>query len=160
MSVNGIPELSTQRCGEEIARMRTVRRLSRARLVARIGTEIEEDDPCADSISESWLKRLETGVLVKLPRPTLEAICRALRCTPRERARVLLLADRSALAGDDAPDAVAEALAFVTLRLHEQAHAVMADLIGQRRASELTEAEIMEITATALELLARRTQRK
>lgn len=160
MASYGIPELSTQRCGEEIARLRNIRNMSRARLVARISTEIDEDDPSADSISESWLKRLENGVLVKLPRTTLDAICRALRCTPRERARVLLLADRSALATEETPDAVAETLNYVTLRLHEQAHAVMADLIGQRRAADLDESEIFEMTATALEMLARHAQRK
>jgi len=86
MATDGTPEAAAKRCGEEIARLRTCRRWSRAQLVIRLYDELATDDPNYDSISETWLARLENGRMVKVPRQTIEALCRALRCTSRERA--------------------------------------------------------------------------
>jgi hypothetical protein len=153
MATNGTPELATQRCGAEIARLRTSRNWSRAKLIARLFDELEPDDPAFDHVSEAWLKRLENGHMVKVPRQTAEVICRALRCTPRERARLLLYADRNVLTAGDVPDTVAEALTYVLDRLYAETHEILADVIGQRRATDLDEGELFELTATALDLV-------
>ena len=160
MATDGTPEPAAKRCGEAIARLRTLRRWSRAQLVIRLYDELAPDDPNYNSISETWLARLENGRMVKVPRQTVEALCRALRCTPQERATVLLHADRSVLAEHEGtPDATAEALTYVMDRLYHEAYEVFAMVIGQRPSTALDETELLEVTATALDLLVAR-QRK
>lgn len=162
MAADGTPEPAAKRCGEAIARLRTLRRWSRAQLVVRLYNEITPDDPCYESISETWLARLENGRMVKVPRQTIEALCRALRCTSQERSWVLLCADRSVLAEADAePTPVAELLTYAMERLYSEAHEALALMIGQRDAVTLNEQELLEVTAAALEtLLARQHARQ
>jgi transcriptional regulator with XRE-family HTH domain len=113
MAADGTPELAARRCGAAIARLRTSRNWSRAKLIARFYDQIAPSHLTNDRIGESWLARLEQGRVVKISRHTVEALCRALDCTPRERAQVLLLADRNALGGaDEAPSSVAETLTY------------------------------------------------
>lgn len=158
MAADGTPEPAAKRCGEAIARIRTLRRWSRAQLVVRLYNEITPEDPSYESISETWLARLENGRMVKVPRQTIEALCRALRCSPQERAWVLLCADRSVLAEHDAePNPVAELLTYTMERLYSEAHEALAAMMAERRAVALDEQEMLEVTAAALEtLLARR----
>ncbi len=158
MAADGTPEPAAKRCGEAIARLRTLRRWSRAQLVVRLYNEISPDDPNYDSISETWLARLENGRMVKVPRQTIEALCRALRCSSQERAWVLLCADRSVVATrDEEPSPVAELLTYAMERLYAEAHESLAAMIGARPADALDEQELFELTAAALEtVLARR----
>src|SRR5262245_47184881 len=160
MATDGTPEPAAKRCGEAIARLRTARRWSRAHLVIRLYDELSPDDPCYDSISETWLARLENGRMVKVPRQTVEALCRALRCTPRERAHVLLHADRCALTdAEHIPTASAELLAYVMDRLYNEARDMLSTLLDQRSPASLDDVEAFELTATALDtLIARRTR--
>jgi transcriptional regulator with XRE-family HTH domain len=162
MATDGTPEMAAKRCGEAIARLRTMRRWSRAQLLIRLYDELTPDDPNYDSVSETWLARLENGRMVKVPRQTVEALCRALRCTPQQRAWVLLCADRNVLAEDiSEPTEVAEVLTYAMDRLYCEAYEALRGLIGQRDVSELDDVEIFEVTATALNLLlSRRTQRQ
>lgn len=162
MATDGTPEMAAKRCGEAIARLRTMRRWSRAQLVIRLYDELTPDDPSYESVSETWLARLENGRMVKVPRQTVEALCRALRCSSQERAWVLLCTDRNVLAEDiSEPTEVAEVLTYAMDRLYNEAFEALRGLIGQRDASELDEVEIFEVTATALNLLlARRSQRE
>lgn len=158
MAADGTPEPAAKRCGEAIARIRTSRRWSRAQLVVRLYNEITPEDPSYESISETWLARLENGRMVKVPRQTIEALCRALRCTAQERAWVLLCADRSVLAEADAePNPVAELLTYTMDRLYSEAHEALAAMMREREIGALDEQEMLEVTAAALEtLLARR----
>jgi transcriptional regulator with XRE-family HTH domain len=161
MATDGTPEMAAKRCGEAIARLRTLRRWSRAQLVIRLYDELTPDDPSYDSISETWLARLENGRMVKVPRTTVEALCRALRCTSQQRAWVLLCADRNVLAEDiSEPTEVAEVLTYAMDRLYNEAYEALRGLIGQRDASELDDVEIFEVTATALNLLLERRTRR
>lgn len=153
MPAYGTPEQAARRCGAEIARLRTRRNWSRAKLIARLYDELGPDDPNFDTISESWLKRLENGHVVKVPRQTIEALCRALQCTPREHARLLLYADRNGLVGAADPDQVSELLHYTMLRISADAHDILSSLIGQRRAADLDDQEYLELTKTALELV-------
>jgi transcriptional regulator with XRE-family HTH domain len=161
MSCEGIPELSTRRLGEEVARLRNTRNWSRAKLIVRLYDVLDADDPTLDHISESWLKRLENGHTVKMPRQTVEVLCQALHCTAKERARLLLYADRSIFVDcNGAPDAVAEALNYMIDRLYTETGEILAGLIGQRRAADLDEQELFELTATVLELVIKRRRRQ
>ncbi|MGH2514725.1 MAG: helix-turn-helix domain-containing protein [Ktedonobacterales bacterium] len=162
MAADGTPEPAAKRCGEAIARIRTQRRWSRAQLVVRLYNEITSEDPSYESISETWLARLENGRMVKVPRQTIEALCRALRCTAQERSWVLLCADRSVLAGSDAePNPVAELLTYTMERIYSEAHEALVAMMAQRAAVALDEQEMLEVTAAALEtLLARRHARQ
>ena len=161
MATDGTPEPAAKRCGEAIARLRTARRWSRAHLVIRLYDELSPDDPCYDSISETWLARLENGRMVKVPRQTVEALCRALRCTPRERAHVLLHADRCALADTEgAPTATAELLAYVMDRLYNETHEMLGALLNQRSPASLDDVEVFELAATALDALIARRNRQ
>ena len=161
MATDGTPELAAKRCGEAIARLRTMRRWSRAQLVIRLFDEIAPDDPNYDSISETWLARLENGRMVKVPRQTVEALCRALRCSAQERAWVLLSADRNVLADDiSEPCPVAELLTYVVDRLYAETHEALRSLLGQRDVAELDDLEQYELAQSALDLLiARKRQR-
>src|SRR3954467_6846562 len=153
MAADGTPEPAAQRCGTAVARLRTLRNLSRAQLVARLYDEIGPDDPTYERISVAWLARLENGRIVKVARPTVEALCRALRCTPRERAWLLLHADRNVLAGgDNRPTAAAELLTYALDQLHRDAGKQAAALLGSRQACALDELELLELTAAALAL--------
>ncbi len=152
MAADGTPEPAAQRCGAAVARLRTLRKLSRAQLVARLYDEIDPTDHTYERINTTWLARLENGRIVKVTRPTMEALCGALRCTPRERAWLLLHADRNVLAGaGDQPTETAELLTYVIDQLHREAPEILATLLGSRRACALSELELLELTATALE---------
>jgi transcriptional regulator with XRE-family HTH domain len=153
MAADGTPEPAAQRCGAAVARLRTLRNLSRAQLIARLYDEIDPADHTYERISVTWLARLENGRIVKVARPTVEALCRALGCTPRERAWLLLHADRNVLAGaGDQPTQTAELLTYVIDQLHREAREILAALLGPRRACALSELELLELAATALEI--------
>ena len=70
---------------------------------------------------------------------------------------VLLHADRSVLAEHDStPDAAAEALSYIMDRLYHETYDVFKALIGQRPVAMLGEVELLQMTATALDVLAAR----
>src|SRR5258708_33898798 len=100
MATDGTAEMAAKRCGDAIARLRTMRRWSRAQLVIRLYDELSPDDPNYGSISETWLARLENGRMVKAPRGPIEALPRALRASPQEHAPLLLVAAPTAAASD------------------------------------------------------------
>lgn len=164
MATDGTPEAAAKRCGEAIAQLRTMRRWSRAHLVIRLYDEISPDDPNYDSISETWLARLENGRMVKVPRQTVEALCRALRCNARERAHVLLHADRCALTDAECrPTPPSEVLAFVMDRLYSEAYEVLNGLLRERASAdlgELDDLDLFEMTASALDTLITRRERQ
>ena len=154
MSADGVPEFSTKRLGEEIARLRTARGWSRTKLVNRLFDALTDDSTNRDSIGEAWLARLETGRMVKVPRGITEALCRALNCTSAERAHLLLLADRNILANSDAEvDPIAETLNYVMDRLYHEANEILSKLIEQHGMGIFAEQEQFELVATALELV-------
>jgi transcriptional regulator with XRE-family HTH domain len=158
MAADGRPEPAAQRCGAAVARLRTLRNLSRAQLLARLYDEIDPADQTYEHISVTWLARLENGRVVKVARPTVEALCRALRCTPRERAWLLLHADRNVLASATTePTEEAELLTYAIDELHREARETLVALLGPRRACARSELELLELTAAALEIaIARR----
>ena len=51
MAADGTPEPAAQRCGTAVARLRTLRNLSRAQLLARLYDEIGPDDHTYERIS-------------------------------------------------------------------------------------------------------------
>ena len=158
MASDGTPELAAIRCGEAIARLRTLRGWTRTQLLTRLLRELSPSDPYYESVSETWLARLENGRMVKVPRQTVEALCRALRCNARERAWVLLHADRNVLAEPASePTPAAEALTYVMERLYAESRDNLNAVLISRESGDLCELELFELAATALEqALARR----
>ena len=152
MAADGTPELAAIRCGEAIARLRTLRGWTRTQLLTRLYRELSPDDPYYESVSETWLARLENGRMVKVPRATVEALCRALRCNHRERAWVLLHADRNVLAEPtSSPSPAAQALTFVVERLYAETGEALNATLRARETSALNELELFEIVSAALE---------
>jgi len=139
-TIYGVPEQSTQRLGEQIARLRTSKGLSRARMVKRL------PDDC--KITEPWLKRLEEGKVVKVSRDDLEALSDALRCTPRERNRLFLYADRSPFSE---PSLGKELLMYSIGQLYCGASEILESLAHSNGAENLNDDEFEEIVLTALE---------
>jgi transcriptional regulator with XRE-family HTH domain len=153
MASDGTPEPAALRCGAAVARLRTLRNLSRAQLLARLYDQIDPADPTSERISVSWLARLENGRIVKVARPTIEALCRALGCTPRQRAWLLLQADRNVLSSThDAPIATAEILTYAIEQLQREVPEILATLLGSRQACALDDLEILQLAATALNI--------
>lgn len=149
-------ELSTRRFGEAVARLRTKREWSRAKLIARLLDEIDQDDPDYGSISETWLSRLENGKMVKLTRGTVEAVSTALGCSTDEKAHLLLCADRNVLVrGDDKQRIAREMLNHYFLQIRDDALKILTELVDDRRAHMLTAHEKEEATGTALEMVIR-----
>ena len=92
--------------------------------------------------------------MVKVQRQTVEALCRALRCSPQERAWVLLYADRNVLVdAESAPTPAAEALTFVMDRLYAEAGDLLTAMVEQAPANAQDELALFEATAAALEYL-------
>jgi hypothetical protein len=154
MASDGTPELAAQHCGAAVARLRTLRNISRAQLVARLYDQLDPADQTYERINVAWLARLENGRVVKVARPIVEALCCALHCTPRERAWLLLHADRNVLAqADDEPNETAELLTYVMDQLYRESQAILATLLRSRRACALDKLELLQIAATALEIM-------
>lgn len=154
MAADGTPEPALRRCGAAIARLRTIRGWSRAKLIARLYDQIHPTDPVYDRISVAWLARLEQGRVVKLSRAMLDALCRALGCTPHERIQLLLIADRNPL-GEigcmSTPPALA--IGYAANRLYDEAHMTIAELIAAQSLDTIGDLELLEIVATALQEL-------
>ena len=89
MAADGTPELAAIRCGEAIARLRTLRGWTRTQLLTRLYRELSPDDPYYESVSETWLARLENGRMVKVPRATVEAINKLRRILATDRTKHL-----------------------------------------------------------------------
>lgn len=86
----GSSESTAKNLGEAIARLRTKKRWSRARLVAKVYGKLREDDTV--SINEDALKDIENGTKVNTPRRLIELLMEALEVTSAERLDVLLAA--------------------------------------------------------------------
>jgi len=156
MGKDGNAEPAAKRAGEEIARLRVSRGWTRWQLATKLPYVMQDKDPSRDAVSEAWLARLETGRKVIINRETLEAFCRALNCTPQERARLLLHADRSVFPNaPEEPDDAAEALAYVMNQVYTEAREVLTDALKQRRARDLDNAELLELVSKAIKLISR-----
>lgn len=156
MAYDGTPEVATQRLGSEIARLRNQRAWSRSHLVLRLMRMVDENDPLADMISESWLKRLEDGRIVKVSRHMLELLCQALDCTDEERVWLLLCADRNPLASENGPpNRVAMLLNYTIHLLHRDAADLLENILQQYNIDDLSEQDLLAIVHTAIEVMTR-----
>lgn len=151
---NHTNNLARVQLGHEIARLRTQALLSRPQLVAKLHKEIDPSDPMYDKVSELWIKRIENGQVVNLSLQVLEVMCLALRCTGRERMRILRLAERHVLIAAELPDEVIDAVADKMARAWREAAGALAALQRQPHATKLTKAEIEEISQTLVNMIA------
>jgi transcriptional regulator with XRE-family HTH domain len=147
-----IIDRSTKLFGEKVAQLRTRRRWSRAKFIARLLKVIEDNDLDLHSIGEVWLKRLENGEMVKIPRSVVDAIIQALQCSASEQADLLLCADRNILAGEGEPSLAHRRLNHLLVQIRQDAGTILNGLLDDHRAEELTETDQLELAATAMEL--------
>jgi hypothetical protein len=146
-------DIDAARAGECTARLRNQHDLSRGKLAVRISNVLGEDHPDFDRYNETWLKRFEAGKVKKVSRLTLDIIARALRCTPYERSQLFLAAGRSVIAeAGGAPEVEEELINYACQELcaRTAVRVVVKKLLGQRRASELGDAERFEIIQQAI----------
>ncbi len=141
MGGSGKPESTTASCGQAIAKLRVKKNVSRRQVIARLLRELHEDDPLYEQVDISWLRRLEDGQVVKLPRHTILALGRALRCTQAELNELLLIADRNPLADDDgnmSPIAREIAELALCLKSDPTAQRMIERALSDPRAAKLT----------------------
>jgi transcriptional regulator with XRE-family HTH domain len=147
--------------GAEVGRLRTSKGLSRQQLFTRVYRHLDNDDPILEVINESWLKRVETGEVVNLTRRMLEVLCQGLDCTEKQKARLLLYADRSVLVKDgEKPDRATEVLNYVMQQAYTGAHEILLNNLGDHRMEDLDEQEVIELAIKALTLAMKQRQRR
>jgi hypothetical protein len=149
---DGTPEIAAKRFGDQVERTRRSKGLRPTELVERLYKEIDPNDPILVGINENWLKRLEAGRIVKIPRRLVDAMCRALDCNRQERARILLHADRNILGGHEKPSAVAELLNYLLDLLSEEP-GFFSELLVQWQRTKLTDLEMLELLLSAVGLM-------
>jgi transcriptional regulator with XRE-family HTH domain len=158
----GESEREAEQVGAKIFELRNARGWTRAKLVSRVMWLMDDEGLNCDHINEGWMERLENRRVTKVPsRKMLEVLCRALDCTPREWASVMLHANRTLLgASTGPPNKVAEVLNYITSRLYDEAREILEGRIGAREVGDLTEEDMFELVTTALEMVSRHHRRR
>ncbi|WP_322489345.1 helix-turn-helix transcriptional regulator [Chloroflexus sp.] len=141
--------------GEEIARLRTRREWSRSTLIKKLDRVLAEaGDTTAKDYSEAWLGRLENGEIVKISRHIVVCLANALQCSPRERAKLLLLADKNILLDAGTTNAaVIEVFNYQMMAIYDKMSGFLASLLASHRSASLSDDELREIFLTALEMV-------
>lgn len=140
------PEHPFQKCGRFLGVLRVRKGLSRKELISRLLEKIDEDDPFLERISESLLKRVEVGQVVKLNRKMVEVFVQALNCTSSERFQLLVLADLNPFADSQGGmDAVDKALTQVFFLLRERSivRHLIASAVSKSPSPTLTDERLM-----------------
>lgn len=139
--------------GRAIRELREARGLSRAELLDRVYTELENDGIDYKVRGDWWLNGIENGEKAKqLPREYIDAFIRALGCTPLETVHLLMLADLNMLTGSPNPT-YAAGLAFVLTEVFKNAIGVVEAQIDPATAARLDEREWLAVGKTVLELV-------
>jgi transcriptional regulator with XRE-family HTH domain len=139
--------------GHIIASLRNKRNLSRAKLISRV-LPLLEDTPFAETMSEAWLKRLESGEVVKIPTYVIHALCQALKCSDREYSDVLLVAGRNVLS-DDGEDfqKVNRLLNYFVYSFKEDGFKVLSDLLEKDNLSDLDDKDIYVLVRDTIDMV-------
>jgi transcriptional regulator with XRE-family HTH domain len=155
MSSSGTPEPTARRFGDEVARLRTKRGLSRARFISRLYALQSFDTSLRETISESLLRQIEEGTKVKITRHIIELFCLVLECNPGERLNLMIAADRNVLANSDgAIDPEAEVLLRAVDEIYNNstARTLLKLLLTNKETATLNNHEIFEILERILML--------
>jgi hypothetical protein len=134
--------------GKFLAVLRDHKRLSRKQLISRLLNEIDEDDPFFPRISESLLKRVETGQVVKLNRRMVEVFMRALNCTSEERFQLLVLADLNPFADSQGGMSSADIMlanAFFVLKNQVRVGYLTHRAVNDSDPRKFTEAQLLQL---------------
>lgn len=146
--------------GDAISRIRTKRRWSRTKLATKVLPLLEGSD-FEDTVTEAWLKRLESGKVAKIPWEILNALCSALACSLREHSRIMLLANMNVLdEGAETITPALELLNFGVRSMKEEASNILVDLLQDTQADTLDDEELLELTYTAMEMVLQRRKRR
>lgn len=142
---------SSQALGYALRRLREDRKLSRAELLDRLYTELEQGGINYQVKGDWWLSDIENGEKTKmLPREYIDAFIRALGCTKLEAIELLVLADINILARDEHNPHVT-GLSYVLAEVFGNALEVLKSLINEDVAQELNEREWIVIGTLVLE---------
>lgn len=141
--------------GEEIARLRTQREWSRSMMIKKLDRVLADaGDTTVKDYSEAWLGRLESGEIVKVSRHIVIILADTLQCSPRERARLLLLADKNVLLDANTTNtAVVEVFNYQMMAISEKVFGFLSSLVASHRIASLSDDELREIFLTALEMV-------
>jgi hypothetical protein len=152
-------EESRRRRGKLLRKLRDAQGMSRAGLLANIHRQRGEAHLLPEARYEAWVARGEDGLIINLSREDLEMWIQGLNCTTEERAQVLLHSDRSVLTTGEDPTPIEELLNYVMAELHIGGNLVLAGMLAKRDIASLTKAEMFEIVAAVLTILAQRSRK-
>jgi hypothetical protein len=123
---NRLPAL----CGRYFEQLRAQRGFSRHAVVQRYYEIFGSDESAMLPLSETQIKRFESGELVKLNRRFIECLAYAIGCTPSERFQLLICADMNPFADCNGEmEALDVALVGALLFLKSNPH--IADLLSR-----------------------------
>jgi len=155
---------SKKRCNSQFAdffgKLRYRAGQSRNDLVAELHTVIDPKSSLYKQVSDQLIKGIENGTRVKISCELLEALCKALKCTRQERAKMFLYAGHNVLVDDtNEPDDVAEMLHNIVDLLNTHVHGMLNIRLDGRHVQELDDKEQCELVLQALRLLQRHLER-
>ena len=148
------PKHPFQKCGMYLGVLRVRKGLSRKQLISKLIDKLNADDPFRGKISESLLKRVEVGQVVKLNRKMVEAFVLALNCTSFERFDLLVLADLNPFANnrgdmDDVDKVLAQT--FLFLRDIPVVRHLIASALIKSQSSSITDDRLIQLLAEIAE---------
>jgi transcriptional regulator with XRE-family HTH domain len=139
--------------GEEIRRIREERELTRAEFLRCLDQVLGNKDEAYEPLSEAWLGRLEKGKTIKIDREIIISLCTALKCTHRERVKLLLLADRNVfLETADNVTLPIQVFSHVISIIVDKTYMVLSDLIENYDSEDLSEEELSTICLEAIKI--------
>jgi transcriptional regulator with XRE-family HTH domain len=139
--------------GEAIARLRVRKGWSRPQLVQALCREFDKTAYEKNYPSEQTIHRIETGQVVKLSRQLIDALIQVLECDSRERAKLLLLADRNPIVGIRVDRAVMEEFLYLIDEVYRDFCVTIENLSANQPVNKLPQPVVREIFCTRLEAM-------
>lgn len=142
-----------------VARLRSQRGLSRAGLVKLLDDKLDETGLVFDdTVSEGWVRKIEEGRKVKLPRIVIELLADALGCSPEERFALLLSADRNPISDTDGSTGASQEFllrAISAVNGNPRTRHLLDKLVGDNRdkVTKMTEQELFMILRQILDIV-------
>lgn len=130
--------------GEEIARLRTRKRWSRADLLDLIG-----HDECLTN--ETSIKRLENGEIIKLPYITVHRLSKALECTEKETSNLFYLSGKNIFKGSSGNiNVFMQELHFIVFNIIPRITSTLYTIISNSNVNQLPKKDIRNILRTII----------
>jgi transcriptional regulator with XRE-family HTH domain len=153
MAADGTPDQCTMMCGPLIARLRVQKELSQTDLVQRILYHWQYSD-CRDKVTESWLRRVEQGRIVRISRLALEIICDVLQCTDTQRIEILVTADRNVLNDTEGLSSrLSQKLNLLVYHFEKEVNSLFQGSIGKINIDNIDDDDLDEIIQVAAQVV-------